>query len=198
MVKILGRLIKLVVLLAGIAAIVGVGSLAMGGISARQEPGQFEMVVGPRLRSLAIPTSAKQARNPVPASAEAIADGLAHFADHCAICHGNDGSGNTEIGKSLSPRVPDMRKAETQNLSDGELFYIIENGVKLTGMPAWGHEDANDNWKLVHFIRHQPKLTPQELARMQALNPRAPAEDPTAPEPGKPAPKPHTHKEPHK
>ena len=195
MFKLLGRLIMLVVLLAGVAAIVGVGTLAMGGISARPEPGATEMAMATRLRSMAIPASAKQARNPVAASAEAIADGLAHFADHCAMCHANDGSGNTEIGKAMYPRVPDMRKAETQNLSDGELFYIIENGVKLTGMPAWAHEDTNDNWKLVHFIRHQPKLTPQELARMQALNPRAPAEDPMA-EQGKP--KPHMHKEPHK
>ena len=198
MVKFLGRLIVLVLVLAGLVAVVGVGFLAVGGIGARQEPSSLEMKVAPKLRSLAIPASAKQAANPVPANAEAIADGMAHFADHCAICHANDGSGDTEIGKSLYPRVPDMRKAETQNLTDGELFYIIENGVKLTGMPAWAHEDANDNWKLVHFIRHQPKLTPQELARMQALNPRAPAEDPMPAEQGKPAPKPHTHTHPHK
>ena len=199
MLKFLGRLIVLVLVLAGLVAVVGVGSLAMGGIGARREPSSLEMKVAPKLRSLAIPASAKQAANPVPANAEAVADGMAHFADHCAICHANDGSGDTEIGKSLYPRVPDMRKAETQNLTDGELFYIIENGVKLTGMPAWAHEDANDNWKLVHFIRHQPKLTPQELARMQALNPRAPAEEPMPAAPdGKAAPKPHTHTHPHK
>ena len=198
MVKFLGRLIMLVLVLAGLVAVVGVGSIAVNGIGARQEPSSLEMAVAPRLRSLAIPSSAKQAANPVPPGAEAIADGLAHFADHCAICHGNDGSGNTEIGKSLYPRVPDMRKAETQDLTDGELFYIIENGVKMTGMPAWAHEDASDNWKLVHFIRHQPKLTPQELARMQALNPKSAAEEPMTPEAGKPASKPHTHKEPHK
>ena len=198
MVKFLGRLIMLVLVLAGLVAVVGVGSLAMTGIGARHEPSSLETAIAPRLRSLAIPAAAKQAANPVPAGAEAIADGLAHFADHCAICHANDGSGNTEIGKSMYPRVPDMRKAETQNLTDGELFYIIENGVKMTGMPAWAHEDANDNWKLVHFIRHQPKLTPQELARMQALNPKSAAEEPMTAEQGKPAPKPHTHKEPHK
>ena len=193
MFKFLGRLIILILVLVGLAAVVAVGEMAMGGIGARQEPGRIEMAVAPRLRALAIPSSAKQASNPVPASAAAIAEGLEHFADHCAICHANDGSGNTEIGKSMYPRVPDMRKAETQNLSDGELFYIIENGVKLTGMPAWAHEDPNEGWKLVHFIRHQPKLTPQELARMQALNPRAPAEDPMTAEQGKAAPKPHTH-----
>lgn len=195
MFKLLRRLIVAVLVLIGLAAVVGVGAMAMAGMSARPEPGRLEMAVAPRLRSLAIPASAKQAANPVPASAEAIADGLEHFADHCAICHANDGSGDTEIGRALYPRAPDMRKAQTQELSDGELFYIIENGVRLTGMPAWAHEDANDNWKLVHFIRHQPKLTPQELARMQALNPKG-HEDAEEEKPagGKPAAKPHSHK----
>jgi mono/diheme cytochrome c family protein len=197
MFRVIRRLIVAVLALIGLVAVAGAAMLASGGISARPEPGRLEMAVAPRLRSLAIPAAARNQTNPVPASPQAIADGLEHFADHCAICHGNDGSGNTEIGKALYPRVPDMRKAATQNLSDGELFYIIENGVRLTGMPAWAHEDADDNWKLVHFIRHQPKLTPAELARMQALNPKAADEDasPSA-APGKTAPKPPAH--PHK
>jgi hypothetical protein len=72
-----------------------------------------------------------------------------------------------------------MRSTRTQNLTDGELFSIIRNGVRLTGMPAWGdaagHDDA-DNWKLVHFIRHLPKLTPEEIAQMETLNPKSPEE----------------------
>jgi len=69
-----------------------------------------------------------------------------------------------------------MRAPATQNLSDGELFYLIERGVPLTGMPAWGIEggDGRDSWTLVHFIRHLPKLTPAELTEMEHLNPKAP------------------------
>ncbi|PYQ49874.1 MAG: hypothetical protein DMF59_12340 [Acidobacteria bacterium] len=76
------------------------------------------------------------------------------------------------MGSSFYPRVPDMRTSRSQGLSDGELFYIIKNGVRLTGMPAWGgeHDDA-DNWKLVHFIRHLPKITPQEIEEMKKMNP---------------------------
>ena len=200
MFKLLGRLITLVLVLIGLATVVAAGSFAMGGISARQEPGRLETALAPKLRAMAIPASAKQEKNPLPASPEVIAGGLEHFADHCSICHGNDGSGDTEMGRAMYPRVPDMRKPETQNLSDGELFYIIQNGVRLTGMPAWAHEDANDNWKLVHFIRHQPKLTPQELAQMVSLNPKSHDEEAEAP--AKPAPnpesKPHTHTHPHK
>jgi hypothetical protein len=72
-----------------------------------------------------------------------------------------------------------MRQDATQSLTDGELFYIIENGVRLTGMPAWGagtHENVEETWHLVHFIRHLPRLTPEQLGEMEAMNPRPPAE----------------------
>jgi mono/diheme cytochrome c family protein len=104
-------------------------------------------------------------------------DALAHFADHCAACHANDGSGTTEMGRSFYPPAPDMRGARTQTLSDGELFSIIEHGIRLTGMPAWGTgtpEGERASWGLVHAIRHLPSLTSDELARMEAMNPRSP------------------------
>jgi hypothetical protein len=72
-----------------------------------------------------------------------------------------------------------MRLARTQNLTDGELFWIIENGVRFTGMPAWSTGTADGetaSWHLVHFIRRLPKLTPEELEEMESLNPRPPAE----------------------
>jgi mono/diheme cytochrome c family protein len=104
---------------------------------------------------------------------------MEHFADHCATCHANDGSGNNAIGKGLYPKPPDMRQAATQNLSDGELYYIIHNGVRFTGMPAFGPPDGSedvDSWKLVRFIRHLPQITDNELARMKEMNPKSPAD----------------------
>jgi mono/diheme cytochrome c family protein len=103
---------------------------------------------------------------------------MAHYADHCAICHGNDGSGDTMLGNGMYPRPPDMRLAATQGKTDGELFSIIENGIRLSGMPAFGGNasGAADSWKLVLFLRHLPRLTPEELADMQALNPKGPDE----------------------
>jgi mono/diheme cytochrome c family protein len=102
---------------------------------------------------------------------------LAHYAEHCTACHANDGSGDTEIGRGLYPRVPDMRSAETQSRSDGELFSIIEHGIRLTGMPAWGTgtpEGERDSWGLVHFVRRLPKLSQDDIERIQALNPKTP------------------------
>ncbi len=158
-------------------AAAGVLLVLRGGISARAEPSPLEARLARTLRSWAIPGAARDAPNPIPASPGALAAGLAHFADHCASCHANDGSGQTALGRNMYPRAPDLRRAATQELPDGELFYIIENGVRLTGMPAWGGPDtAEGSWQLVHFIRHLPRLTEEEKSRMEALNPRSPAE----------------------
>ena len=91
-----------------------------------------------------------------------------HFIARCAICHGNDGRGRTQVGRNLYPRVPDLLSPQTQNLTDGEIHYIIENGVQLTGMPAWRHphqETEDDSWKLVLFIRNLRPLTPAEQSQ---------------------------------
>jgi cytochrome c len=125
-----------------------------------------------------MPRSSHDARNPIPFSPDAWVQARAHFADHCASCHGNDGRGNTEMGRNLYPKAPDMRLADTQRLTDGELYWIIENGVRLTGMPAWGDGRGNDQdtWKLVHFVRHLSELTDEQLTEMEALNPKSPSE----------------------
>jgi mono/diheme cytochrome c family protein len=146
------------------------------GISARDQPTAVEAFVARRLRHLAVPRDERQTRNPVPSTPDSLDRARAHFADHCASCHGNDGRGKTSIGQNLYPRAPDMTLPDTQSLSDGELFSIIENGIRLTGMPAWGDpgpEDDNESWELVHFIRHLPNVRPEELAQMESLNPKS-------------------------
>jgi mono/diheme cytochrome c family protein len=150
------------------------------GFSARNQPTSVEAFIARRLRHLAIPRGAREAKNAVPASPEVLSEAMAHFADHCAFCHANDGSGNTDIGRGLYPKPPDMRQSDTQSLTDGELYYIIHNGVRFTGMPAFGEETSNrqdeDSWKLVYFVRHLPGITVQELEEMKKMNPKSPAE----------------------
>jgi mono/diheme cytochrome c family protein len=144
------------------------------GFSAKEQPMELEVVFARQLRHLAMPEAQKQMRNPVPASDEVLADARVHFADHCANCHGNDGRGSTLIGQNFYPRTPDLTQIETQSFSDGELFFIIHNGIRFTGMPAWGKgrpEPDLDSWKLVHFIRHLPSITSEELAEMEKYNP---------------------------
>jgi mono/diheme cytochrome c family protein len=153
-------------------------SILHGGLSSRATPSKLETVMARNARHLAIPSSARSAQNPVLASPEDLRDARLHFADHCAICHGNDGSGRTMIGGGLYPKPPDLRLPETQDLTDGELFWIIENGIRFTGMPAFAnagqHGGEQDSWKLVHFIRHLPHLSAAERTEMERYNLKGP------------------------
>jgi mono/diheme cytochrome c family protein len=158
-----------------IAVVIGVGRLVRHGLSARDEPTAVEHLLARTLRHLGVPKAERDAKNPVPLTPDVLAAGRAHFADHCAVCHGNDGRGKTAIGQNLYPKAPDMWAKDTQSLSDGEIFHTIKNGVRLTGMPAWGEdtpEDDRESWHLVHFIRHLPRITAEELAEMRELNPK--------------------------
>jgi mono/diheme cytochrome c family protein len=169
-------------LLVGLA-VLGIGaavaaSVLHDGLSSRATPSRLETAIARNSHHFAIPSSARAAQNPVLASPEDLRDARLHFADHCAICHGNDGSGHTMMGDGLFPRPPDLRKPETQNLTDGEIFWVIENGVRFTGMPAFAsggqHGGELDSWKLVHFVRHLPHLTEEERIEMEKYNPKGP------------------------
>jgi mono/diheme cytochrome c family protein len=166
----LGALLSLAI--AGVAGAVFLNSAR--GFSARQQPSAIEAWFARAARSASVPADAKTRANPEAKTPEALAEAMAHWADHCAICHANDGSGETELGKRTYPPAPDMRLPATQQLTDGELFSIIENGIRFTAMPAWGGSamGEHDSWKLVHFIRHLPQLTDAEKAEMQKLNPK--------------------------
>jgi hypothetical protein len=158
------------------AGAIGLKLMLDYGFSARVEPTAVEKLVARRLRYMSIPRPHSEAKNPVPLTPEVLKQARAHFADHCASCHGNDGRGKTTIGQNLYPKAPDMWLPDTESLPDGHLFYIIKNGVRLTGMPAWGQdtpEDDRQTWELVHFIRHLPKITPSELSEMDGLNPKS-------------------------
>src|SRR5271169_2117768 len=163
-----------------IVVMLGIGfvaySLLHNGVSAKAKPSALEVVMARKARHMALPSAARALVNPVAATEENLRDGRLHFADHCAICHGNDGSCDTMMGSGLYPKPPDLRHEETQRLSDGELFWIIENGVRFTGMPAFStHRSAqDDSWKLVLFIRHLPQLTADERIEMERYNPKGP------------------------
>lgn len=163
-------------LIGGVATIAFVTTT---GLSARATPGAIEIAMARRLRAWAVPSEYRELRNPVLRNEESVRNGMAHFADHCATCHANDGSGSVRMGKGMFPPPSDMRAVATQTMTDGALFYVIEHGIRFTGMPAWGTgtiEGEEGSWHLVNFIRHLPRLTPEEIEEMAAMNPRPPAE----------------------
>ncbi|GAC1418461.1 MAG: hypothetical protein NVS9B15_01300 [Acidobacteriaceae bacterium] len=148
------------------------------GFSTRTPPTGVETTMATTMRDMAVPGRYKTMKNPVAVTPEVIHEGLAHYADHCAVCHANNGSGDSILGKGMYPRPPNLAGEETQSMSDGEIYYPIAYGIRLSGMPAFGDPTDNDleSWKLVTFIRHLPKLTTAEQAEMEALNPKSPEE----------------------
>lgn len=161
----------------GVAA--GLWYVRATNLSALPQPHPAEARLARAVRRLAVPTAIQEQRNPIQLTSDVVDAGRAHFADHCASCHANDGSGDTEMGRNLFPKAPDMRLPATQSLTDGELFWIIEHGVRFTGMPGWStgtKEGEAASWHLVHFIRHLPDITAAELEDMAERNPRSPEE----------------------
>ena len=152
-----------IVLLGIVVAVTAVVYVRRGGLAANAEPGRLERSLASRLVRVSIPSDAERLQNPHK-DATAWREARDHYLDHCAVCHGRSGKGDTEIGQNMYPKVPDLTAQNVQARSDGALFYIIQNGVRWTGMPAWKEEhSADDTWKLVAFIRKTPTLTEADL-----------------------------------
>jgi|SRR5579862_1004575 len=159
------RTVFLSILVAGALMAGGFGLLIWRGFSARTEPSPFEKTLARTVRNLAIPRRERNEKNPLEVNSQTLTDARERFIARCSVCHGSDGRGQTQMGRSLYPRVPDLLSAQTQSLTDGEIHYIIENGVQLTGMPGWSNphqETEDDSWKLVLFIRDVRPLTDHE------------------------------------
>jgi mono/diheme cytochrome c family protein len=134
-----------------------------GGLSAEDSPGRVERTVATNLVRLAIRPDASRLSSPL-ADPRTWRSGADHFEDHCSACHGNDGRGHTLLGRNMYPKVPDLASPVIQGMSDGALFYVIENGIRWTGMPGWkGEHTPDESWRLVGFIRHLPAVSQEEL-----------------------------------
>ena len=189
----------------GIAVLGAALFLRGSGSTARREPFPFEERIARASWRFLVPREVRSATNPVAETPEVMQEALEHWADHCAVCHANDGSGASLIGRRVFPPVPDMRQSRTQNLTDGELFYAIEQGIPWTAMPAWTNQTPEgevESWKLVRLVRRLPALTPADLQVIESFTPRSPAEEQrdreiddflSGKDPGTPTPKPHQH-----
>jgi len=196
---------KTTVLVVILAVLAGVISFVIWvrnhGFSARENPSWIETVLARNARKIATPAGTEEMKNPQPVTEASAAEAREHFVEHCSVCHGAIGRSDTLYGRNLYPKVPDLTQADTQQLTDGELFYIISNGVRFTGMPAFGGEDSPESiWWLVSFIRRLPKLTPEEIKQLEEMAEGGKTdmdEKSAAPEPAgskeKKAAKPHSH-----
>ena len=157
--------IAVIIVLGGIF---GLSYIKSTGLRAKAEPGKLETYMAGRALEFAYPAGVKDRRNPVQPAPEVFNTARDLFARNCAVCHANDGSGKSETGSGLYPPPPDLR--DESDMTDGELFYIIQNGIRFTGMPGWNFADEKI-WGLVGFIRTAlPKLSPADLDAMNAIN----------------------------
>jgi hypothetical protein len=176
------RALLIVVALMFSAAGAGLFIVTRIGFNSRAAPSPIEASLARELRLLSVPKDYKRMRNPVDCSDAVLTEARAHWADHCATCHANNGSGDSTFGRTMYPRPPDLRQPATQTQSDGELYYTVNNGVRFTGMPAFGEpgdrdgDRGNDTWKLVCFVRRLPHLSAEEEQQMKKLNPKTPDE----------------------
>ena len=105
---------------------------------------------------------ARKVNIPATYPSSAIGDAFPHYAEMCAICHGGPGKQPSEIGKGLRPKPPDLAKVVNQ-LRDEEIFWIVKNGIRMTGMPAFGptHKDS-ELWRMVALVKTFPEMTPEQ------------------------------------
>jgi mono/diheme cytochrome c family protein len=112
--------------------------------------------------------NASGAHNPIPVTSENLRDGEREYNEHCAVCHAFDGSAETRIGGDFHPPIVRLARG-APGLADGQFYFILSNGIRLTGMPGFGREHSPDElWKIILWVRHFPNLSPQERAAIQA------------------------------
>jgi mono/diheme cytochrome c family protein len=129
------------------------------GCAAAKPPSREETKLADAAKDVTIPLEAGKMKNPLPATDEVLSQGQEVFLGSCAQCHGADARGDTHIGRNMYPPAMDLSSPHVQHWSDAELFWIIQNGVRLTGMPAWKSSISdNDTWKLARFIHKLPRL----------------------------------------
>lgn len=161
-----GMVFGVVALAVAAAAVVAAGMLDP---AASVPPGALETRLARFALDRAVARRAPRSPNPLKADPEVLRGGLAHYKSMCVTCHGAPGVDASEAGSGLNPPAPDLSLGRVQKRTDGELFWLVQNGVRMTGMPAFGptHKDE-EIWKIVAFLRHLPALTPDEEKALAA------------------------------
>ena len=133
----------------------GIVVLSRFSLSALPEPGDLETYLAAQSRRALIRRSSRGTLPAPPRNLEAsVEEGDKLFGTECAACHGLDGHKSTDAGRWMYPRAADLTSREVQQYSDRELFWIVKNGIRLSGMPAFGEVETDEHiWNLAHYVR---------------------------------------------
>jgi mono/diheme cytochrome c family protein len=160
-----GMVFGILLLAAGGAAFVGAGLFNTAAIV---PPGALERKVAGIALDRSVHRRAPKTANPLKPDPEVLREGLAHYRAMCVTCHGAPGVDASEAGEGLNPPAPDLTTGKVQKRTDGELFWLVQSGIRMTGMPAFGptHKDE-EIWKIVAFLRRLPALSPDEARELK-------------------------------
>jgi mono/diheme cytochrome c family protein len=140
-----------------VAGLAGILAAFLAACTAHQKPSSVETVLATMAKDIVIPIEAEESRNPLSWDPQVEAQGEQAYVQSCAICHGPDGHGQTAMGQGMYPPALDLTSPHVQHWNDSEMFWIIQNGVRMTGMSSWKDAiSASDTWKLVLFVHHLP------------------------------------------
>lgn len=186
----LGVIFGILLITLGAAAVVYTGAFD---VSATKPPSRMERRFATFALNKAVARRATNRKNPVAATPENLRGGLAHYRENCLVCHGAPGVDPGEIGQGLNPGAPDLTLPRVQGRSDGELFWITSNGIRMTGMPAFSPTHGeNEIWQIVTFLRHLPEITDTETGELQLQTELEEHHHEEAAQPGGAKPE-HTH-----
>lgn len=163
----------LIGLVLGIVLTVGLPLLFLGlgmfDVSARRGPGFIERNLAHMTVDACVEKRAPETSNPLGQDPAVLREGLEHYESSCVLCHAAPGLQPSEFARGLSPSAPMLDSRGTQASSDGELFWTVKNGIRMSGMPAFGptHQDE-EIWEMVAFVRHLPSITPDEKEHLRA------------------------------
>ncbi len=145
--------------------VLATGAVNMG---ADVKPGLVERTLAPWGRDRSVAKRAPTEKDPYLGNPAAIAVGFDHYRENCVMCHGAPGVAGAELSKGINPPAPSLGKGENDT-PDGQLFWVIKHGIRMTAMPAFGPTHTDEEiWKIVAFIRHLPDLTKEERDSLQA------------------------------
>lgn len=145
---------SLAIIVAVVALIIIIAGYVITG-PADGQPTQPEVLAATSLRRIFVPLHARAMPNPPTVTTAALLEGRKIFRQRCSLCHGGGGEGNASLGKAFYPPVPDLTGSTIRHWSDRDLFWTIQNGIRMTGMPAWRSSlSGQQTWDVVAYIRH--------------------------------------------
>lgn len=147
----------LITILIAIVIVIVAGFILCGTMDfAAAKPGGFETSLMTRVKNWRV--GGKNVTNPSPDTPDTLKMGAEHFQHHCEICHGLDGQGTgVPFADHTSPPVADLASSRVQHYTDGQLKWIIDNGIRFSGMPGFkGEVEDDEGWAMVRYIRHLP------------------------------------------